>query len=147
MVRRFHSKPGKAAAVLRGPSSTETLRKGRFSFRGAARQRGVSGWAGGLWLSARFSNSRLLLNSTQSYPKLIFLAVGHVQQAPVCQAKQYVATRGLTQMHLQTERPGQPTQPGRGCCPQSPVPRELGSVLGSLLEYRLDSYMKFACLK
>lgn len=99
-------------------------------------------WAGRVWLWAWFSNSK-----TQSYPKVIFLSLDHVEQAPVCQAKQYVATRHLIQTHLQRESPGWLTQPGWGCRPWSPRPRELGSALGAVLEYKLESYMKFACLK
>lgn len=113
-VRHVQSKIGKAVTVLWGLSSTRDLAEGQVQLSGAARQRVLPGWAGGVWLRAQFSNGK-----AQSYPKIIFLSVDHVEQAPVCQAKQYITTRGLIQTHLQSESPG------------VLQPRELGSAFGS----------------
>lgn len=121
-----------------GSAVPETLRKGRFGFRGAARQRGLPGWAAGLLLWALISKSK-----AQSYPKAIFLPMDYVQQAPVCRAKQYVATSRLIQTDLRAGSPGEQTQPGRGCRTRSPAPRELSTALGSLLECKLGSCMIF----
>lgn len=49
-VRHVQSKIGQAVAVLCGLSRTRDLAEGQVQLLGAVRQRGLPGWAGGVWL-------------------------------------------------------------------------------------------------
>lgn len=111
-----------------------TLQKGRSSFWEAEGQQGVPGWAGRVCLWARFSKGK-----TESYPKVIFLSMDRVQQAPVCQAKQYKMNPGTAA--AREPQLAHPAWPGMLCLQSW----ELSRAVGSLLECKPD--MKFAHLK
>lgn len=117
-----------------------TLQKGRSSFGETEGQQGVPGWAGRVCLWARFSNGK-----TESSPKVIFLSMGRVQQAPVCQAKQYTQPQGEPRHTCRQRAPAGPHSLARDAEPAVPHPWELGRALESLLECKPD--MKFAHLK
>lgn len=135
VVRHFQSKLGQAVATLRGLSSTRDFADGqRFSFRGLrGSEDSQAGLAG-------------VGSKTRSYPKVIFF-LSTVQQAPVCQAKQYVATRRVIQARCLAESPGWPAQRGWGCHSWSPAALAAQQCSGSVLDCELDSHAKFVCLK
>lgn len=87
MVRHFQPKTGEAVPVPQGLSSSRDLAGGQEQLLGAEGQPGAPGWAGRVWLWARFSKK------TESYPEVIFLPMDGAQQAPVCQEKPSTGTR------------------------------------------------------
>lgn len=128
MVRHFQSKIGEAVAALRGLSSTGDLgERAGSAFGGAARQRGLPGWAAGLSVWAPVSKSK-----AQSYLKGIFSSHG------LCPTSTRVWSGAI-----RSHKPFNPDRPRD----RPAAPQELGRALGSLSERQLGGCMIFTHLK